>query len=50
MGAMALIFLKDLLSTYTNIWPLFLGLLFVVSVMTFRRGVFKELKERLLKF
>jgi len=50
MGAMALIFLKDLLSTYTNIWPLFLGLLFVVSVMTFRKGVFKELKERLLKF
>jgi len=50
MGAMALIFLKDLLSTYTNIWPLFLGLLFVVSVMAFRRGVFKELKERLLKF
>jgi branched-chain amino acid transport system permease protein len=50
MGAMALIFLKDLLSTYTNIWPLFLGLLFVVSVMTFRKGVFKELKEKLLKF
>ena len=50
MGAMALIFLKDLLSTYTNIWPLFLGLLFVVSVMTFRKGAFKELKEKLLKF
>ena len=50
MGAMALVFLKDLLSTHTNIWPLFLGLLFVVSVMTFRKGVFKELKERLLKF
>jgi branched-chain amino acid transport system permease protein len=50
MGAMALIFLKDLLSTYTNIWPLFLGLLFVVSVMTFRKGVFKVLKEKLLKF
>jgi len=49
MGAMALVFLKDLLSTYTTIWPLFLGLLFVVSVMTFRKGVFKELKERLLK-
>jgi branched-chain amino acid transport system permease protein len=50
IGAMALIFLKDLLSTYTNIWPLFLGLLFVVSVMTFRRGIFKELKERLLRY
>ena len=50
MAAMALIFLKNLLSSSTNIWPLFLGLLFVVSVMTFREGVFKELKERLLKW
>ena len=50
MGAMGLVFLKDLLTTSTNIWPLFLGLLFVVSVMTFRKGVFKELKERLLRF
>jgi branched-chain amino acid transport system permease protein len=50
MGAMGLVLLKDLLGTYTNIWPLFLGLLFVVSVMTFRKGVFKELRERLLKF
>jgi len=50
MGAMALIFLKDLLSTHTNIWPLFLGLLFVTSVMTFRKGVFKELRERLIKW
>lgn len=50
MAAMALVFLKNLLSSSTNIWPLFLGLLFVISVMTFRQGVFKELKERLLKF
>jgi branched-chain amino acid transport system permease protein len=50
MGAMGLIFLKDLLTTSTNIWPSFLGLLFVVSVMTFRKGVFKELRERFLKF
>jgi len=50
MGAMALVLLKDLLTTSTNIWPLFLGLLFIVSVMTFRKGVFKELKERLLRF
>lgn len=48
MGAMALVFLKDVLSSYINIWPLFLGLLFVVSVMTFRRGIFKELKEKFL--
>ena len=50
MGAMGLVYLKDLLSSYTNIWPLFLGLLFVVSILTFRKGVFKELKERFLKF
>jgi len=50
MAAMALIFMKNLLSSSTNIWPLFLGLLFVVSVMTFRQGIFKELNERLLKF
>jgi len=50
MGAMGLIYLKDLLSSFTNIWPLFLGLLFVVSILTFRKGVFKELKERFLKF
>jgi len=48
MGAMGLVFLKDLLTTSTNIWPSFLGLLFVVSVMTFRKGVFRELKERFL--
>ena len=50
LGAMAIVFLKDLLSSYLNIWPLILGLLFVVSVMTFRRGVFRELKEKFLKF
>ncbi len=50
MGAMGLVFLKDLLSSYTNIWPLFLGLLFVVSILTFRKGVFKEIKERFLNF
>ena len=50
MGAMGLIYLKDLLSSYTNVWPMFLGLLFVVSILTFRKGVFKELKERFLTF
>jgi len=47
MGAMALVYLKDLLSAYTNIWPLILGLLFVISIMSFRRGVFRQIKERL---
>ncbi len=47
MGAMTLVYLKDLLSAYTNIWPLILGLLFVISIMSFRRGVFRQIKERL---
>ena len=50
LAAMALIYLKNLLSSSTNIWPLFLGLMFVISVMTFREGVFKELKEKVLKW
>ena len=50
MGAMGLVFLKDFLSSYTDIWPLFLGALFVLSVMTFRKGVFKELFDRFSKF
>lgn len=48
LGAMSLVLLKDLLSSHLNIWPLILGLLYVVSVMTFRKGIFKELKEKLL--
>ena len=50
MGAMAIVILRDILSSYLNIWPLILGLLFVVAVMTFRRGIFRELKEKFLKF
>jgi len=49
MGAMGIVLFKDILSTYLNIWPMILGLLFVVSVMTFRKGVFKEIKEKFLK-
>ncbi|BEQ15904.1 branched-chain amino acid ABC transporter permease [Desulfoferula mesophila] len=49
VGAMAIVYVKDFLSSQTDVWPLIMGLLYVVSVMTFRRGVVKELKERLLK-
>jgi branched-chain amino acid transport system permease protein len=49
MGAMSIVLFKDLLSTYLNIWPMMLGLLFVVSVMTFRKGVFKEIMDKVLK-
>jgi branched-chain amino acid transport system permease protein len=49
VGAMAIVYVKDFLSSQTDVWPLIMGLLYVVSVMTFRRGVVKELKERLFK-
>ena len=49
IGAMAIIYIKDLLSSYTDVWPLIMGILYVLSVMTFRRGVVKELKERIFK-
>jgi branched-chain amino acid transport system permease protein len=49
IGAMAIIYVKDLLSSHTDVWPLIMGGLYVLSVMTFRRGVVKEIKERLFK-
>ena len=48
LGAMGIVYFKDVVSAYINIWPLILGLLFIVSVMTFRKGIFKEIKERLI--
>lgn len=49
IGAMGIVYIKDLLSSHTNVWPLIMGGLYILSVMTFRRGVVKELKERLFK-
>jgi branched-chain amino acid transport system permease protein len=49
MGAMGIIYLKDILSSHWNIWPLFLGLMFIVSVMVFRKGIFKEIRERAMR-
>ncbi|MFH1034793.1 MAG: branched-chain amino acid ABC transporter permease [Pseudomonadota bacterium] len=49
IGAMGLVYIKDILSSQTDVWPLIMGLLYVVSVMTFRRGVVKEIGERLFK-
>ncbi len=48
MGAMGLVYMKDLLSSHTNVWPLILGLLYVVSVMVFRKGIFRALKNRIM--
>lgn len=50
LGAMAIVYFKDIVSAHLNIWPLILGLLYVVSVMTFRKGIFRELKDRFSRF
>jgi len=34
------------LSTYTHLWALFMGISFIVIVLVFRRGVIGELKKR----
>ena len=45
-GAMLLVYLKNSLSGITEQWNLIIGILFVVSILTFRRGILRELKEK----
>lgn len=47
LGAMAIKFLEDIISTYTESWALVMGLLFVFSVLTFRKGILGAIKNRL---
>jgi branched-chain amino acid transport system permease protein len=49
IGAMGIVYIKDFLSSQTNIWPMIMGALYVLSVMAFRSGVVKEIKERLFR-
>jgi len=46
-GAMLIVYLKNLLSAWMENWNLIMGLLFISSVLTFRKGVLPVLKERL---
>jgi len=45
-GAMLLVYLKNIISGYTEQWNLIMGFLFIVSVLTFRRGILLELREK----
>jgi branched-chain amino acid transport system permease protein len=48
-GAMALVYLKNLLSNWLGNWNLIMGLIFSLSVLTMRQGLLPFLKEKLRK-
>jgi len=48
-GAMALVYLKNLLSNWLGYWNLIIGIIFIVSVLTVRQGFLPFLKEKLRK-
>ena len=45
-GAMLLVYLKNILSNWTEQWNLIIGILFIFCVLNFRRGIIGELKEK----
>ena len=51
LGAMLIVYLKNLLSNWIGNWNLILGAIFIVSVLTMRQGIFpvifSKLKEKL---
>lgn len=47
MGAMLIVFLKNLLSDWIGNWPLILGAIFIVSVLSVRQGIFPVMFEKL---
>ena len=44
-GAMFFVYFKNVCSSWTEHWNLILGIIFVTSVLTFRRGVLGELRN-----
>lgn len=46
-GAMLIVYLKNILSAWMGNWNLIMGLLFISSVLIFRKGILPVLKERL---
>jgi branched-chain amino acid transport system permease protein len=48
-GAMAIIYLKNILSNWLGNWNLIMGIIFIVSVLTVRQGILPALKGRLRK-
>lgn len=48
-GAMAIVYLKNLLSNWLGNWNLIMGIIFIVSVLTVRQGILPALKEKFQK-
>jgi branched-chain amino acid transport system permease protein len=46
-GGMFIVLVREVLSTYTRLWALFMGVSFIVIIMAFRRGIVGELKKRI---
>jgi branched-chain amino acid transport system permease protein len=45
-GGMFVVLMREVLSSYTHLWALIMGISFIVIVLVFRRGVIGELKKR----
>jgi len=45
-GGLFVVLFREVLSTYTHLWALIMGISFIVIVLVFRRGVIGELKKR----
>ena len=45
-GGMFVVLIREVLSTYTHLWALVMGISFIVIVLVFRKGVIGELKKR----
>jgi branched-chain amino acid transport system permease protein len=45
-GGMFVVLVREVLSTYTHLWALIMGVSFIVIVLVFRKGVIGELKKR----
>jgi branched-chain amino acid transport system permease protein len=45
-GALLLVYLKNLMSGWTEQWNFIMGILFITSVLTLRRGILVEVKQR----
>ncbi len=48
-GAMALVYLKNLLSNWLGCWNLIMGIIFIISVLTVRQGFLPFLNEKFRK-
>lgn len=45
-GGLFVVLMREVLSTYTHLWALIMGISFIVIVLVFRRGVIGELKKK----